>query len=305
MAREAFNQQIVLTGAEEVVADLERVGKAGDQAIGKLQEAVAKVDLSGLSTGAAKAEKPIAQLSQTVVEGARTFDYAANDAWRLSKGFETIGIMGARGYKAAETVGTAVSTAGEAARGASKTLRDFSSSLTGLGRAARIPALGRLGGALRLMLNPMIAIPGAIALAITALFKFGNAAAETAKKIQDNAAALRMTPQVYQKATSAGYSLGISQDKMTKSLGAFNQMAVKSKEQTEASEKAYENATKTLEDLRAAQADSAYEASMTKQETEAIEVYTGEIGKLNDRIYELNQLKKSNPEYAEAVRCRN
>ena len=260
------------------------------------------VDLSGLSTGAAKAAKPIAQLSQTVVHGARTFDYAANDAWRLAHGFETIGIMGARGYRAAEAVGTAVGTAGKAARGASTLMRGLSSSLTGLGRAAYIPALGRLGAVLRVMMNPVVAIPAALVLAAVAIYKLSSAAADAARDVQKYAAAMRMLPAAYQKATAAGYKLGISQDRMRTSLGGITRMIAGAAKEQEANTKAYNDSLQALRDLQDQQRQSAGNTRFSREQRASVEQYSDAVSSLNEKIYQLQRDKKyaAGPEYAAA-----
>lgn len=232
MARPTISQRIALEGGEQIKRALSDLGKAGEDAFGKLQKAGEKVNLSG---PAAAVEAATKRAGTTVDELRQRMAGAGGAAVQSGAGFAQFGgVVQATQQRlvtaanAGAQVGLAIRGVGSAFSGAFGKVQEFGSGVAGALQSMSATALKSA--------VTLGAVP-------TAFFAIANSAAEAAAKIKEASIAAGTSPQEYQKLVIAAEQMGGSEEKLVLALSIVNEKV------HEQSQNVFAN-QKRLQDLR-------------------------------------------------------
>jgi len=232
MARPTISQRIALEGGEQIKRALADLGKAGEDAFGKLQKAGEKVSLSGPASAVEAATR---RAGTTVDELRQRMASAGGAAAQSGAGFAQFGgVVQATQQRlvtatnAGAQVGLAIRGIGTAFSGAIGRVQEFGSGVT---------------GALQSMSTTALKSAVTLAAVPTAFFAIANSAAEAAAKIKEASIAAGTSPQEYQKLVIAAEQMGGSEEKLVLALSIVNEKV------HEQSQNVFAN-QKRLQDLR-------------------------------------------------------
>jgi len=212
MARPTISQRIALEGGDQIKRALADLGKAGEDAFGKLQKAGEKVNLSG---PAAAVEAATRRAGTTVDELRQRMAGAGGAAAQSGAGFAQFGGALASTQQrlvAAVNVGARVGLAmqgvGSAFSRAFGRVREFGEGVTG--------ALQSVSATVLKSVATLGAVPAAF-------FAIANSAANAAAQIKEASIAAGTSPQEYQKLIIAAEQMGGSEEKLVLALSAINE----------------------------------------------------------------------------------